>query len=109
MTALLEGIGFGFLIPIIEIAQSGQSPSRAEGAPGLFVRAYQFVGVPMTLETITLGVVGVMSARYTASFVVSWLRENCGGVTPTTSGSAASTRPSTHASTTSTDTAPTRY
>jgi subfamily B ATP-binding cassette protein MsbA len=75
ITALLEGIGFGFLIPIIEIAQSGQSPSQADGPLGLFVRAYQFVGIPMTLETITLGVMGVMMARYTASFVVAWLRE----------------------------------
>jgi subfamily B ATP-binding cassette protein MsbA len=74
-TALLEGIGFSFLIPIIEIAQSGGSPSEADGALGVFVDAYQFVGVPMTLEWVMVGVVGVMSARYTSSFVVSWLRE----------------------------------
>lgn len=73
--AVLEGIGLSFLIPIIEMAQSGgASPDEASGALGFFADVYQFIGIPFQLEFVILGVIGVMAARFTASFGVAWLR-----------------------------------
>jgi len=75
VAAALEGIGLSFLIPIIEQAQSsGTSPDSASGALGVFVRAYDVLGIPFTLEYITVGVAAVMVVRFTASFLVAWLR-----------------------------------
>lgn len=71
--AVFEGIGLGFIYPIIEIAQS-ENPTETSG-PVLeaFITAYEFFGVPFTLGYLILGVAGVMTFRYTMSFVVSWL------------------------------------
>jgi len=75
VAAVLEGVGLSFLIPIIEIAQSGGAdPEEASGALAVFADAYQFVGIPFELEFVVLGVIGVMAARFTASFGVAWLR-----------------------------------
>lgn len=73
IAALLEGIGLSFLLPIIETARSEGTPD-AEGLVSVFIRAYEFVGVPFTLEFIVLGVGVVMTARYVTSFLVAWLR-----------------------------------
>lgn len=70
--ALLEGIGLSFLLPIIEMAQSSGTVENADGALGVFVSVYQFVGVPFSLETTIVGVAVVMTIRYTASFLVAW-------------------------------------
>jgi len=55
VTALLEGVGLGFLLPIIEITQSSADPSNADGLLGTFVQIYSFVGLPFTLEYLILG------------------------------------------------------
>ncbi|OLZ39515.1 multidrug ABC transporter permease [Natrinema saccharevitans] len=74
--ALFEAIGLTFLIPIIEIAQSDGDPvAEAEGIMLAFVRAYEFLGVPFTLEFIIVGVTVVIATRYTLSFLVAWIRE----------------------------------
>jgi subfamily B ATP-binding cassette protein MsbA len=73
-TALLEGIGLGFLLPIVEIARSPTPPADADGALGLFVRAYEFVGLPLTLEWLILGLAGVIGLRFSLSFLTAWLR-----------------------------------
>ena len=73
-TALLEGIGLGFLLPIVEITQSSTSPSDAEGLLGAFVRLYSFVGLPFTLEYLILGIGTVMGVRFGLSFLTGWLR-----------------------------------
>ncbi|SFQ00785.1 MULTISPECIES: ABC transporter ATP-binding protein [Halolamina] len=71
IAALFEGIGLGFLLPIIQQARgNGEVSGLAEG----FVWAYELVGVPFTLEYIIAGVALVMTLRYTASFLVAWLR-----------------------------------
>ncbi|KAB7514670.1 ATP-binding cassette domain-containing protein [Halosegnis rubeus] len=71
VAALLEGIGLGFLLPIIQQARGdGQTSGIAEG----FVWIYEVVGVPFTLEYIIAGVALVMTLRYAASFLVAWLR-----------------------------------
>lgn len=71
IAAILEGIGLGFLLPIIQQARgNGEASGFAEG----FLWVYEFVGVPFTLEYIIAGVALVMTLRYTASFLVAWLR-----------------------------------
>ena len=76
VTAVLEGIGLSFLIPVIEIAQAEGDPAEdADGAMELFVMLYQFLGVPLTLETAILGMTLVIGVRYLASFVTAWLGE----------------------------------
>jgi len=75
-TALLEGIGLSFIVPIVELLQESDDPAaEADGILRLFVLGYQTLGVPFTLEFMIIGVVGVMTLRYTASFAVAWLRE----------------------------------
>jgi len=74
VTALLEGIGLGFLLPIIEITQSSTPPSDTDGPLGTFVRLYSLIGLPFTLEYLILGVGAVMSVRFGLSFLTAWLR-----------------------------------
>lgn len=73
-TALLEGIGVGFILPIVEVAQSSGSLSEADGILRFFVRAYSVLGVPFTLETLIVGIAGVMTVRFGLSFLTAWLR-----------------------------------
>ena len=73
-SALLEGVGLGFLLPIIEITQSSTPPSEASGLLGRFVQAYSFIGLPFTLEYLILGIGTVMGVRFGLSFVTEWLR-----------------------------------
>ena len=73
--ALLQGIGLTFLIPIIEIVQSPADPAaEAEGATATFLTVYQFLGIPFSLGYIVLGVMVIISVRYTSMFVVAWVR-----------------------------------
>lgn len=72
--ALMEGIGLSFLIPIIDVVQSGDSAADAEGATATFLAIYQFLGIPFSLGFIILGVSFVMTVRYLSSFVVDWFR-----------------------------------
>lgn len=73
--ALLEGVGLGFIYPILEIAQTGESINEG-GSPVLeaFLSIYQYLGIPFELGYLILGVAAVISTRYTLSFVVGWLR-----------------------------------
>lgn len=74
VAAILEGIGLGFILPVIELVQSSTSPAEASGALGVFASVYQFLGIPFTLGFVVVGVVGVMTARYGMSFIVAWFR-----------------------------------
>jgi subfamily B ATP-binding cassette protein MsbA len=74
VAAILEGIGLGFILPVVELVQSNTSPAEASGAFGVFVSVYQFLGIPFTLGFVVVGVVGVMTARYGMSFIVAWFR-----------------------------------
>jgi subfamily B ATP-binding cassette protein MsbA len=73
ITASLEGIGLGFLIPIVEIAQSSSPPANADGIIGGFVRVYALLGVPLTLEYLIVGVLLVMAIKVSLSFLATWL------------------------------------
>jgi subfamily B ATP-binding cassette protein MsbA len=79
VTALLEGIGLGFLLPILasgsDIDVSGSGGSRLLE---LFQNVYGTVGVPFTLETLLLGVAAVMTVRHVTSIGIAWLQEILG-------------------------------
>jgi len=72
--ALLEGVGLSFLVPVIELAQGNTERSTMSPVGRTFFDIYQFLGVPLTLELVIVGVGIVMSVRYLASFLVSWLQ-----------------------------------
>lgn len=70
--AILEGVGLGFIYPIIEMSQSGNSANIDGPIMEVFVGAYQFFNLPFTIGYLILGVAGVMTVRYTLSFIVKW-------------------------------------
>jgi len=74
LVALLEGVGLSFIWPILEVARSQEPISEAEGILGMFLTAYQIVGVPFTLEFLIIGICAVMTVRFTMSFLVAWLK-----------------------------------
>jgi len=74
LVALLEGVGLSFIWPILEVARSQEPISEAEGILGMFLTAYQTVGVPFTLEFLIIGICAVMTVRFTMSFLVAWLK-----------------------------------
>jgi subfamily B ATP-binding cassette protein MsbA len=72
----LEGVGLSFILPIVEIVQSPGDPAQeAEGVMALFVTAYQVLGIPFTLGFVIVGVSGILTVRWTATFFVRYLRE----------------------------------
>ena len=73
--AVFEGVGLSFILPIIELIQVQDPTAQADGLMAVFVSAYQFVGIPLSLGTAVLGVSLMMVMRYTSSFAVAWLRE----------------------------------
>lgn len=73
--ALLEGIGLGFILPIVEIVQSPGNPAQqADGIMLAFVRVYDFLGIPFTLGFVVVGVSAVLTVRWTLTFFVRWMR-----------------------------------
>jgi subfamily B ATP-binding cassette protein MsbA len=70
-TAALEGIGLGFILPMVQQARGDSAPS---GLTVAFARVYDFLNVPFTLEFIVLGVGLVIAVRYTAAFGLQWFR-----------------------------------
>jgi subfamily B ATP-binding cassette protein MsbA len=75
IAAVLEGVGLGFILPIVELVQLQDPVAEAEGLLAVFVTTYQTLGIPFTLGYVVLGVSAVMVARYTTSFAVAWFRE----------------------------------
>ena len=75
VAAGLEGLGLGFILPIVELARpGGTTPEEASGLLGAFVRVYEAIGLPFVLEYVILGVVLAMGLRFLTSFAVGWLR-----------------------------------
>ena len=72
--AFLEGVGLSFIWPILEVARSENAITEAEGILGMFLTAYQAVGIPFTLEFLIIGICAVMTVRFTMSFLVAWLK-----------------------------------
>jgi subfamily B ATP-binding cassette protein MsbA len=73
IVAFLEGIGLSFIYPIMEVAQSGE-PEAQDTIMSAFLSVYDFFGIPFTLGFLILGIAGVMTVRFTSSFLVGWLR-----------------------------------
>jgi subfamily B ATP-binding cassette protein MsbA len=75
-TAALEGVGLSFILPIVELAQQPSHPGAdADGVMLAFVRTYELLGIPFTIEYVILGVATVMTVRYTLGFLNIWVRE----------------------------------
>jgi subfamily B ATP-binding cassette protein MsbA len=72
--AVFEGVGLGFIHPILEVAQA-EGPVEG-GGPVLevFLSIYDFLGVPFSLGYLILGVGLVMTLRFTTSFIIAWLK-----------------------------------
>ena len=71
--AALEGIGLSFIYPIMEVAQSGD-PEAQDAIMSAFLSAYELAGIPFTLGFLIIGIAGVMTVRFTSSFLVAWSR-----------------------------------
>ncbi|MDS0282280.1 ABC transporter ATP-binding protein [Haloarcula onubensis] len=71
----LEAVGLSFILPIVELVQqSGDPAAEASGVLLAFVTLYRTLGVPFTLGTVVAGVSAILTIRWTATFVVRWLR-----------------------------------
>jgi subfamily B ATP-binding cassette protein MsbA len=75
LTALLEGIGLGFLLPVLEIAAGGDVANSSDQRVAAFASVYAAVGVEMTLATVVGGVALVLTLRHALGFVVQWSRD----------------------------------
>ncbi|MEZ3115661.1 ABC transporter ATP-binding protein [Halobaculum sp. MBLA0147] len=74
VAALLEGIGIGFIFPIVELARGSKDLSQTTGVLGVFADVYTALGVPLTLGYLVAGVALILTVRYLMSFLVRWLR-----------------------------------
>lgn len=73
VAAFLEGIGLGFIMPILEVAQGEQSAGDGDTFLEVFFTLYETLGIPFTLGYLIAGVTAVMTVRFTTSFLVNWL------------------------------------
>jgi subfamily B ATP-binding cassette protein MsbA len=74
-TALLEGVGLSFIVPIVEIVQaSGDPATEADGVLEVFVTVYNFLGIHFSLGNVIVGVSVVLTLRWTMTFFAAWLR-----------------------------------
>ena len=71
--AFLEGIGLSFIYPIIEIAQAEEPVDSGGPILELFLATYEIFNIPFSLGYLILGVAGVMTIRYTFSFLARWI------------------------------------
>jgi len=72
--AALEGVGLGFIHPIIEVAQAEEPVEGGGPVLETFLAVYEFFGIPFELGFLLVGVTAVMTIRYTLSFLVAWLK-----------------------------------
>lgn len=72
--AILEGVGLGFIYPIIEVVQNDRTVEESGPVLETFLAVYEFLDVPFTLGNLLVGVSGVMTIRFSLSFLVAWLR-----------------------------------
>ncbi|MFB1065826.1 ABC transporter ATP-binding protein [Natrinema sp. H-ect4] len=72
--AFFQGVGLGFIYPIIEVAQT-EGPVTGEGrVMNAFISFYEFFDIPFTLGNLIVGVAIVMTFRYAMSFLAAWLK-----------------------------------
>lgn len=75
LAAAVEGVGLGFILPIIELIQADNPGNNASGILSIFISIYRTLGIPFSLGTVVTGVIGVMTIRYSITFLVGWFRE----------------------------------
>lgn len=75
LSAATQGIGLSFIFPIIENVQSTERITEADGALGVFVNVFTFLGIPFTLGYVILGAMFVLTFRYSVSFLFGWLQQ----------------------------------
>jgi subfamily B ATP-binding cassette protein MsbA len=75
--ASLEGIGIGFLFPIIKLAQD-PATAGASSEVELFVRFFEILNLPFVIEHVVVAMAAVFILRYMLSFGTSWLRSILG-------------------------------
>ncbi len=73
LTALLEGVGVTFIVPLIEVARSPEAHPQ-DGLVGGFATVFGVLGIPFTIGYIVVGVSVVLVVRYLASFLAGWAR-----------------------------------
>lgn len=71
-SALLEGAGLGFLLPILQLVQSSSPPAESGRLLQIFTRLYSTLGIPFTLEYLISGVALAMMFRFAMSFCSAW-------------------------------------
>ena len=76
--ALFEGIGLGFIHPILEVAQSEGPVENGGRVLDAFLSVYEYLGIPFSLGYLIAGVAAVMTFRYSMSFLVAWLKDMLG-------------------------------
>jgi len=75
LTALVEGVGLAFLLPILEFAMADDDPTQeASQFANYFFEAYELIGIEPTLTSLILGVAAVMTFRFSVSFLIGWLQ-----------------------------------
>jgi subfamily B ATP-binding cassette protein MsbA len=72
LVGVLEGVGVGFILPIVTIAQHGAGGDLS-GPVRIFVEAYSTLGIPFTLEYVIVGVSSVLAVRYALGVLIAWL------------------------------------
>jgi subfamily B ATP-binding cassette protein MsbA len=72
--AILEGFGLSFLLPIVELAQGSSTTQPDSRYFQYFTDFYEFLGLPLTLETAVGGVILVLTARFVGAFAREYLR-----------------------------------
>ena len=73
LTALLEGVGVTFVVPLIEVAQAPEAPPD-DGIVGAFATVYSILGISFTVGTIVVGLGVVLTVRYVSTFLAAWAR-----------------------------------
>lgn len=74
LTALFEGIGITFIIPIIELAGQGPGAQDPSSQVEIFVTVYRILGVPFELRYLIGGALLVLALRYVLSYLFSVVR-----------------------------------
>lgn len=74
LAAVLEGVGLGFMVPVIELATTeGQPPADGDRLVAYAAATYEFLGVPFSLGYILVGLTVVIGVRFGVQFLVMWL------------------------------------
>lgn len=66
--AVLNGIGVGFIVPIVDFVVGGTTGGTVQE---VFVRLYRLLGIPLTLETAIAGVAFVMLLQFSLTFITA--------------------------------------